>query len=324
MKHLKKPKLLLLSFVIIALTLFQGCSEESITEQEQTESNALQTIQFDKSALEVSQNFDNNTFLFKVKNSNNVITSTFSIVNNNKIIYKTDFSVNTARSAYKVYQANKVIRIANDLNFDLNLADYTKFSEEYKSFMDEIFQQYGRENIKLKLNSVFFHNSILNSKKRSLEEENETCDCTLHPGYLVDKTGFYCQEDYYMKISNIKAAIQSAQDENLAFLKHSSSKLLINYINNTQDEYVRFDKVYSFFVEKDKFIYALEYTQNYNNNGPEKGCGWWCPLGCGTDWGCCGNYSGCCWYWDILCYIHDKQCTNCTPSWYCLPGCVPD
>jgi hypothetical protein len=42
----------------------------------------------------------------------------------------------------------------------------------------------------------------------------------------------------------------------------------------------------------------------------------------GSDCGCCGNYSGPCWYCDVICLAHDIACQNCSPSWFCLPGCV--
>lgn len=48
-----------------------------------------------------------------------------------------------------------------------------------------------------------------------------------------------------------------------------------------------------------------------------------CPLGLGSQWGCCGNYSGCCWYWTYLCFMHDVACIDCEP-WHCGPGCEPD
>ena len=47
-------------------------------------------------------------------------------------------------------------------------------------------------------------------------------------------------------------------------------------------------------------------------------------LGDGSDWGCCGNYDGCCYFVAPICLIHDQLCSNCTPSWFCFSGCIPD
>ena len=65
-----------------------------------------------------------------------------------------------------------------------------------------------------------------------------------------------------------------------------------------------------------------------NPNESEKAvsCAWWCPIGCGSDWRCCGNYSGCCFYRDLICLVHDAGCsyTQCQSRWLCFSGCVPD
>lgn len=94
---------------------------------------------------------------------------------------------------------------------------------------------------------------------------------------------------------------------------------LISFLDTYTEETIRFDDYYSFYVDKNDF--NLFVSNMITSSG---GCAWWCPLGCGSDHGCCGNYSGCCLYWHPGCYVHDKMCTNCKPEWFCLPGCKPD
>ncbi len=75
-----------------------------------------------------------------------------------------------------------------------------------------------------------------------------------------------------------------------------------------------------FRVSNENFENFIE-TVQYQTNGD---CSSWCILGCGSDHGCCGNYSGCCLYRSLACYIHDRMCSECTPAWFCGPGCKPD
>ena len=189
--------------------------------------------------------------------------------------------------------------------------------------MDNIISQYRNEQIKPLLGSLFFHNSILNLKKRSIQEGKKDCDCTLHPGYLLEKTGFFCQEDFLMPVNVIKSTINKNKD---AF-SDSNSIALTEYLNSTSEKFISFDKLYGFYVEKELYSKTLDLIKNKDNakDTQTRGdCAWWCPLGCGSSWGCCGNYSGCCLYSNPLCLIHDVLCTNCTPDWACFSGCVPD
>ncbi len=189
--------------------------------------------------------------------------------------------------------------------------------------MNNIISQYKNDQVKPLLGSLFFHNSILNSKKRSLEKESNDCECTLHPGYLLNKTGFFCQEDYLMNVNIIKKTIAKNKD---VFLD-SSSLSLTKYLDTTSEEVISFEKLYRFYIDKELYLKTLDLIKNGNQEKSSQvargDCAWWCPLGCGSDWGCCSNYSGCCLYTHPLCYIHDAFCTSCAYTW-CFGGCVPD
>lgn len=100
----------------------------------------------------------------------------------------------------------------------------------------------------------------------------------------------------------------------------SSTANLIDYLESYEEETINFNEYYSFYISNEDYQTFI----NYQKTDSSGDCGWYCIMGCGSDHGCCGNYSGCCIYWHIGCYIHDKQCTECQPPKYCLPGCVPD
>lgn len=328
MKHLKTKLLVTFGFIFMGLLFFLSCETENDTETTNIEtelSTHLKTIELNDDLLIVSQSFKNHTFQFNTVSDKNIISSTLLVQNREgKIIYKTAFSLDTSIKDYKLYQVEKIVDIANNLNYSLELNDYLILSEQFKQFKNNLYAQYKNQQIRPLLSSLFFHYSILNTKKRSIEDGKNDCDCTLHPGYLLEKTEFFCQEDYFMNTNVIKDAINKNKD---AFLDASSLSLK-KYLNTTTKEFIPFDKLYSFYIDKDLYLKTLDLIKNKDNTVDKLAiagdCAWWCPLGCGSAWGCCGNYSGCCLYSNPLCLIHDAICTNCEPAGFCLDGCIPD
>lgn len=162
-----------------------------------------------------------------------------------------------------------------------------------------------------------YHLSIIRAAIRG-DLNNSTCDCTVHPAFLIDSSYFNCQEDHSYNVSDLK----SAMNDYIADFGtlDTDSQGLYNFLYSTQDVTIDFNSYYSYYVSNSDFnLFLGQQINSISGN-----CGWWCPIGCGSDHGCCGNYSGCCLYRNIMCYVHDKLCTDCNPSWFCLPGCVPD
>jgi hypothetical protein len=132
---------------------------------------------------------------------------------------------------------------------------------------------------------------------------------------------------------NIVKGVFKAHPE---LLSDAKAKNLFTYINTIPSGVVSYDRIYAFSIQQDVYLESLQKIVARNKAAANPGgtavnvaeaggdCSWWCPLGCGSDWGCCGNYSGCCYYATVACYVHDAICTSCTPAWFCLPGCVPD
>ena len=102
---------------------------------------------------------------------------------------------------------------------------------------------------------------------------------------------------------------------------HASEALYSHVIETSATEMSYID-IYSFYYSNADYLLTLE--RIHSNSTVEGGCGWWCLLGCGSDWGCCGNYSGCCLAANQLCWLHDAYCTECIPKDVCLRGCIPD
>ncbi len=247
--------------------------------------------------------------------TNNVNTSVLKITKGNETVYNVTYTVDLNRDKYKFYQSEKVVKFAQDLQ--KNIVD-KNIDKGIEQLLLNAQKRFGRETINIHLKSLFFHKSILETKKRQLLNGGD-CGCTVHPAYLVDKTGFVCQEDFFIPVEILEDALKS--DENV-FYDDNEKELFKEFIRphtKSKKKAIRFDELYSFFVSKQKFQ-AL--VRTVKNNKPDTKGGCW--FGSGSSHGCCGNYGGCCYYWHELCWVHDKLCSDCNPSLFCLPGCVPD
>ncbi len=167
--------------------------------------------------------------------------------------------------------------------------------------------------------SIFFHNSILNSAYRSIIEDND-CGCTPHPAYFIDKMGFWCQEDYMINpkklLSVIKDSKYKVQDREIKayqYLKENSTKTKISI-----------DKISTLIEPRYQFINRINSIYYRETNKFLKNESVTMSTECfpATGLGCCGNYSGCCVVWDFICLEHDLACLKCD-HWYCGWQCKP-
>ncbi len=317
-----KLKFIILSTVTVLTftSLFLSCSNDEITEQVSNieKTSDLKELKSNDKSLVINEFFGENLFEFKANKDGFLINSKFTVRDKlNNVIYETKFSFDEAKEHYKLYQSDKVLEIASKLNFDLQLEDYSNIVDDFQLFMNNTISKYqGEKNLSI-LHSLFFHNSILNIKKRKLKGNNNDCNCTTIPTYLLDKTGFYCQEDYLVNVHLLRQVISKNKSE----FSDERSTNLINYLSKVKTDFISFEKYYEFYFPKKLYVETL--TKIKYNENQNKSCGWWCPLGCGSDPGCCGNYSGCCLFWSANCLAHDIVCTwsNCQPVWACFPGC---
>ena len=184
----------------------------------------------------------------------------------------------------------------------------------YEQFGDSIF---ANGNIELKtkaVQSIYFHRAIFQTIERSFVDRAD-CDCTPHPGYFVGKTSFWCQEDYLVDPDVIIEAIEAKNDQ-----LNPKIQLVYNYLqDNRRKERISYDKIRDLIEPRERFLKKLE---SYSKQA-ETGVSAVDECLQGDDLGCCGNYEGCCWLSSSECFWHDYQClmSQCTPWWYCLPGC---
>lgn len=284
----------------------------------------------DYTAQIISQN-DTLTYISHENNSGQIISelriraSRLSPLN-----ITTTYTLDTTVLDYRLLQHKMVQKLADSLTNSLSVNEYDELSEKCFSLIKAIFNQ--SDIRKKNIQSIFFHYAILKTKKRSLSSKDSIIS-TPHPGYILGRTYYWNQEDFMVNVKLIKDIFKSYPD----LLSSSKNKQVYDYINSVTDSTISFDRIYEFSIPKDVYLKTLSNivernksnsTTNIQTNGIKttqaSDCAWWCPLGCGSDWGCCGNYSGCCLYASLECYIHDRLCGDCTPRWFCFSGCVPD
>lgn len=139
---------------------------------------------------------------------------------------------------------------------------------------------------------------------------------TLSPTFLVGKTGFLFQEDIIFDTDVLKKNIVSIENDKNTPIYEGDLKL-IEFVKKTTKEKISFDEIYSNYISKKDF------TEHLTTIYKKEDCSESCLIGCGSDWGCCGNYKGCCYFSSRLCLLHDLECLDCK-KWHCGPGCKPD
>jgi len=313
MKHLLK-----FGFFLFFGTILLSCGDENV-DSKTDEVLTYKVEKIDARDLVITAKQGTYDLTFTVTKPGSEEISQLVIKENGRDILNTNFSIDPATRYYKVFTADAVRAKAKNLASEFN---NTATLTNVESMIVELFTRISKENDatpELKaVNNIFFHKSILATTVRSIEENKPDCECTVHPGYLLDKTNFHCQEDYFYNKEKLIEVINEYKVEHGSL--DTKEQNLLTFLENTNQESIRFDQQYSFSVSNEVFKESMDNLKM----AAKADCAWWCPLGCGSSHGCCGNYEGCCLYANLGCYIHDKMCTTCEPEWFCLPGCKPD
>lgn len=265
--------------------------------------------------------------------SSNALQSNFQIKKGNTIVYSVDFELDTTIADYRLLQHKKIEEIAKSLNSNFTENDYDYVLANMTTFIKEI--KKSNSFNKTNLQSILFHKAIVNAKKR--EKQTGVLECVPYPFYITGKS-------YYTDIKDVSYSMQTMQSVIESHPKMKGVPELKAFLNNYKGDKIPFDQIYYLSVDKQRYMQFLDNAPNKTETGlrlkssriflnkqgvqvseGECDCAWWCPLGCGCSWGCCGNYEGCCLYWNILCFGHDWECTCCNSELVpCGPDCVRD
>lgn len=242
----------------------------------------------------------------------NEVNSKLKVFLYNNLIFEVPYDFNISEEHWRLKQSPKIINQATILK-NIQPSIIVDVQKIFDKSVDYIYAETLDSKNRNLVSLVNFHNAILNTTIRS-NNENSDCNCTVHPGFIIDKTFFNCQEDQFYNVAELSSALSDYAINNEL---DTSTSTLITYLQNTNDTNIRFDDYYNFYFPKEEFQNSIS---DFLQNTSKKRC--WLGLGSGHH--CCGNYSGCCYYVNPICYVHDTMCSDCKPSWFCLPGCKPD
>lgn len=309
MKYLKNTFLL---FLVIF-----SCTNETFESQKYLELKA------DKNQLNFKIN-SNEKISFISNLNNGKVTSSLNFKSDNTT-YSIKYNIDVNISHWKLKQADKVILKSEELiSKRIDSKTLSDLTNSLEIFYKDNYHTLSNNSDPILISMLNYYKSIFNVAKSSIENNND-CECTVHPAFLLEKINFNCQEEQYIDVNDLKSILNDYKVSNVSI--DNSTENLIQFLDKTNKLQIRFDDYYSYYISKEdynntltNFLNPVKSSQTVNRGD----CAWWCPLGCGSDHGCCGNYSGCCLYIHVTCYVHDKLCTNCKPAWFCLSGCVPD
>ena len=320
---MKKITTISIAFLIMLICYFISCTKsenrvnESIKYYDSTDQNKLQLIII-KNNLEL---------IFNGFHINSQYVSNVEIKENNKSLFVLDYNIDINEIDWKLKQAEIVTNKSTQLfNKNISIKILKEIIQILNDHIDGIFET-SKNNRTYLVSLLSFHKSIINTAINA-SENNQPCSCAVHPTFLLDKSFFNCQEEQQINIMQLKEIIQRYSVSNT--ITDNNSLQLLQYLDTTKKTTIRFDDYYNFYIKKEVFKnFISEKIKNDTSNinykiNAKKNCAWWCPLGCGSDHGCCGNYTGCCLFWSMACFIHDELCVSCKPAWFCLPGCKPD
>lgn len=264
----------------------------------------------------MSINIQDGDYLVSLNGSfrENEIVSSLIVREGENTVFEISYDFNVNEEHWRLKQHKKVVQKA------IGLANISpRIIENIQNILNSNVSYIYHETLDVKnlylVSLVNYYNSILNTRVRA-NNNNTDCKCRVTPEFLIEKSFFNCQEDQSLEVSELKQILVGIS-ENVQL--DQSSIALLDFLNNTSEQIIDYPTYYDFYLARDDYDAFIE---NYLQN--DRNCSKWCPIGCGTDHGCCGNYQGCCLYRHVACLIHDGLCTNCKPAYFCLPGCKPD
>lgn len=271
-----------------------------------------------ESKFEAEYAIDSGTLIFEASLFEGVITSYFRVHKNggDRIVIKNVVDTNTPRFKFLVHQGvlNEALLLLNHISSENDITDL-RIQFEYFARVLLFNESLLNHPLDLKQN-LFIHNAVLNTTSRSIQT-GSIVEFTPHPGYFVDKTSFWCQEDYIIDTAKFADAITQS-----GYQLNEEEKNLFDYLNvaKENERFLTLDKLLAVIESKEEYMSRVE-LEILKAKGQAIDVVTECTKGSAL--GCCGNYSGCCWYWSLFCLWHDIECLQCD-IWHCGPACVPE
>jgi hypothetical protein len=320
---MKKMSVFLLLLLILSLSWFISCQKSGKEVQKEEVKSSQKLSNFRISTLPITQPSPNelvyepagsadpiDLLSIEYNTATRVVNSTMTLTN---LVPGITYALSFNDPVWKVNQTTQIEQKAADLsNFNLPLSAIQATIADLEAIREDVITSASPAV----LYSLSINISIFKTLARKAANPSD-CNCTVHPSFLIGDSYFLCQEDNFYNKTNLAAVLDQYEIE---FGQTPDGILIKQYVQSFLGTDIPFANVYGLTVSTQAFDQTILNFQNGSGSG---NCAWWCPIGCGSDHGCCGNYEGCCLYKHILCYIHDKICVNCVPKDLCLPGCKP-
>lgn len=168
--------------------------------------------------------------------SSSVIQSNFQVKKDNVVIYNTTFELDTTIRDYRLLQHKKIEQIAKSLNNSLTKEDYVYISTNIETLINGIVKT--KSFNKTSLQSIFFHQAIVDAKKR--EKQTGVLECIPDPFYILGKS-------FYSDIKDInisKQTVQSVLKLHPEIKDNKGIPELNAFLNNLESDNISFDKIY--------------------------------------------------------------------------------
>ena len=139
-----KTKNLHLIFISLSfLFLISNSCSNSDTENEVIKSdvtkNNIIINSFNSDEVNISQVFKNSIFSFKGHKSKEGLKSSFIISTlDKKVVYETDYDLDYTIQDFKLYQTDKVLNVANKLEYNFDLKTYKNIEYNLRIFFLQI------------------------------------------------------------------------------------------------------------------------------------------------------------------------------------------
>ena len=320
-----------LKVLLAMMMLFGGCIIYSCSKKETSKDvikeKALIVLTNTNQLFEATYKVNNYLYTYTSKVTGSTTASVLNVKNTTggKDI-SINFSVDTSLSSFKLAIHDKVLLESQRIKDDFDLNGIKEVTAFFETFGKELIDDPKINQSSQLIQSLFLHNAALSTIKRSFVQ-NTDCGCTPHPAYFIGKTSFWCQEDYLINPQDYVNTINKSN------YKMSPKELKVyNYLlQNVSKPYISIDNVLNVIETKEVFLQRVSnvyYSSTHKvitTTPPQIKLALVqaCPLGAGSDLGCCGNYAGCYWYVSLLCLAHDLACLKCD-HWYCGPQCKPE
>lgn len=169
---------ILVTVAILSLCVY-ACTKDELF---QHDAAPLNLVKNGPAEFSVNQQMGNLLFAYQaIQPSGQPIQSTLTIYgvnNSDKALTRISFTLDPGETAYKLIQHERVIEIAKKSATTLKRLDMDDLTKKFESFGKSILAHSDVDNSSPMVQSIFFHNAILNTVNRSKVSNKE---CGLYP-----------------------------------------------------------------------------------------------------------------------------------------------